>query len=88
MRIDFSQFGKPPVLDYAPPPAPRTLADWLSDLRQGVEKFGGLTFVMFIGGLSLMAIGMMIGSSDEAGMAIFAIGFAVLGLLLSVWTIT
>jgi hypothetical protein len=83
MRIDFSKFDQPQVLDYAPPPAPRTLSDCLSSI---VDFFGGLSWCMVIGGLSLVAIGMLIGADDESGMMIFMIGFSVLGLLLSVWT--
>jgi hypothetical protein len=83
MAINFSKFDEPQVLDYAPPPAPRTFTDCVTSI---VEFFGGLTWLMMIGGLSLMAVGMMIGSSDETGMMIFTIGFSVLGLLFSAWT--
>jgi hypothetical protein len=83
MRIDFSKFDQPQVLDYAPPPTPRTLGDYVSSV---VEFFGGPMWCIVLGGLSLMAIGMLIGADDESGMMIFAIGFSVLGLLFSAWT--
>lgn len=87
MGIDFSNFDKPRVLDYEPAPPPPTWRDWLTDLPgKAIEEFGGPTFCMFIGGLLLMTAGMLIGSTDAIGMKIYAAGFAIVGLLFSLWT--
>ena len=83
MGIDFSRFDQPQVLDYAPPPAPRR---WRDVIDETLESFGGPTLCMVVGGLTLIAIGMLIGTDDESGMMIFAVGFSVLGLLFSIWT--
>jgi len=87
MPIDLSNFDKPPVLDYAPPPRPRTLREWLIDIpNEALERFGGLTFTMLITGLLLIALGMMIGGDGTIGMKIYFAGFIIISILFSAWT--
>lgn len=87
MPIDLSKFDKPQVLDYAPPPRPRTLREWFIDIpNEALERFGGLTFTMLITGFLLIALGMMIGSDGTIGMKIYFAGFVIVSILFSIWT--
>jgi hypothetical protein len=88
MPLDFPNFEKPPVLDYAPPPRGRTWREWLIDLPQeALAELGGQAFCFSMAGLCCMTIGMMIGTSNDLGIEMFGIGFVFLGVQFSVWTL-